>query len=168
LNPEHIEHLYNEGFSFSQIALWVKQGLRSLTQEQAEQSGFKVKDKNDEWVSGSGLYFPFKGKFGQLRLDVPIERKKGSTAKYLTPLGAKTQARIPSGCKVVTEGAKDAALVVCWGEFLRVRSQELATTVRLLSRMQATRFFSMPMAGLILLYSLIYSTRVSGSTAKFS
>ncbi len=108
LNPEHIEHLYNEGFSFSQIALWVKQGLRSLTQEQADQAGFKVKDGNDEWVSGSGLYFPFKGNFGQLRLDIPIERKKGSTAKYLTPLGAKTQARIPSGCKVVTEGAKDA------------------------------------------------------------
>jgi hypothetical protein len=109
LNPEHIEHLYNEGFSFSQIALWVKQGLRSLTEEQAEETGFKVKDGNDEWVSGSGLYFPFKGNFGQLRLDIPIERKKGSTAKYLTPLGAKTQARIPSGCKVVTEGAKDAA-----------------------------------------------------------
>jgi len=108
LNPEHIEHLYNEGFSFSQIALWIKQGLRSLTEEQAEQEGFKVKDGNDEWVSGSGLYFPFKGNFGQLRLDIPIERKKGSTAKYLTPLGAKTQARIPSGCKVITEGAKDA------------------------------------------------------------
>jgi hypothetical protein len=108
LSPDHIEHLYNEGFSFSQIALWVKQGLRSLTQEQAEQAGFKVKEGNDEWVSGSGLYFPFKGNFGQLRLDVPIQRKKGSTAKYLTPLGAKTQARIPSGCKVVTEGAKDA------------------------------------------------------------
>jgi hypothetical protein len=97
------------GFSFSQIALWVKQGLRSLTQEQAEQAGFKVKEGNDEWVSGSGLYFPFKGKFGQLRLDVPIERKKGSTAKYLTPLGAKTQARIPANCEVITEGAKDAA-----------------------------------------------------------
>jgi hypothetical protein len=108
LNPDHIDHLYNEGFSFSQIALWVKQGLRSLTQEQAEQAGFKVKDGNNEWVSGCGLYFPFKGNFGQLRLDIPIERKKGSTAKYLTPLGAKTQARIPSGCKVVTEGAKDA------------------------------------------------------------
>jgi len=109
LNPEHIDHLYNEGFTFSHIALWVGQGLRSLTQEQAEETGFKVKDRRDEWVSGSGLYFPFKGKFGQLRLDVPIERKKGSAAKYLTPLRAKTQARIPSGCKVVTEGAKDAA-----------------------------------------------------------
>jgi hypothetical protein len=109
LNPEHIEHLYSEGFTFSHIALWVKQGLQSLTEEQAEETGFKVKDGNDEWVSGSGLYFPFKGKFGQLRLDVPIERKKGSTAKYLTPLGAKTQARIPANCEVITEGAKDAA-----------------------------------------------------------
>jgi len=109
LNPEHIEHLYDEGFSFSQIALWVGQGLKSLTQEQAAELGFKVKDKNDKLISGSGLYFPFKGKFGQLRLDVPIERKKGSIAKYLTPLGAKTQARIPANCSVVTEGAKDAA-----------------------------------------------------------
>jgi hypothetical protein len=108
LNPEHIDHLYNEGFTFSHIALWVGQGLRSLTPEQAEETGFRVKDRKDKWVSGSGLYFPFKGKFGQLRLDVPIERKKGS-AKYLTPLGAKTQARIPANCEVITEGAKDAA-----------------------------------------------------------
>ncbi|HEY9905331.1 MAG TPA: primase-like DNA-binding domain-containing protein, partial [Candidatus Sericytochromatia bacterium] len=109
LNPEHIEHLYDEGFSFCQIALWVGQGLKSLMQEQAAELGFKVKGKNDQWTSGSGLYFPFKGKFGQLRLDIPIERKKGSIAKYLTPVGAKTQARIPANCKVVTEGAKDAA-----------------------------------------------------------
>jgi hypothetical protein len=40
---------------------------------------------------------------------LPLSGKMGSVAKYLTPLGAKTQARIPSGCKVVTEGAKDAA-----------------------------------------------------------
>src|SRR4028119_22360 len=98
LNPEHIEHLYDEGFSFCQIALWVGQGLKSLMQEQAAELGFKVKGKNDQWTSGSGLYFPFKGKFGQLRLDIPIERKKGSIAKYLTPLGAKTQARTPANC----------------------------------------------------------------------
>jgi len=116
LNPEHIEHLYDEGFSFPQIALWVGQGLKSLTQEQAAELGFKVKDKNDKLISGSGLYFPFKGKFGQLRLDVPIERKKGSIAKYLTPLGAKTQARIPAKCEVVTEGAKDAAAGSLHGE----------------------------------------------------
>ena len=109
LNPHHIEHLYDEGFSFSQIALWVKQGLKSLTQEQAAELGFKARGRDDKLISGSGLYFPFKGKFGQLRLDVPIERKKSSVAKYLTPLGAKTQARIPANCKVVTEGAKDAA-----------------------------------------------------------
>ncbi len=107
--PEHIEHLNNEGFTFSQITQWVEPGLESLTQEQAAERGFKAKDKDDKWVSGSGLYFPFKGKFGQLRLDVPIERKKGSIAKYLTPLGAKTQAQIPTNCQVITEGAKDAA-----------------------------------------------------------
>jgi phage/plasmid-associated DNA primase len=109
LKPDHIEHLYDEGFSFSQIALWVEQGLKSLTQEQAAELGFKAKDKDDKLTSVSGLHFPFKGKFGQLRLDVPIERKKGSVAKYLTPLGAKTQARIPAKCQVITEGAKDAA-----------------------------------------------------------
>ena len=109
LNPNHIEHLYNEGFTFSQIALWVDQGLRSLTKEQATEMGFKVKDKDDKLISGSGLYFPFTPKFGQLRLDVPVERKKGSVAKYLTPLGAKTQARIPANCQVITEGLKDGA-----------------------------------------------------------
>jgi hypothetical protein len=108
LNPEHIEHLCDEGFSLPHVARWVKQGLRSLTQEQAEQAGFKVKNKDGVYVSGEGLYFPFTREFGQLRLDAPIERKNGSVAKYLTPLGAKTKARIPSGCKVVTEGAKDA------------------------------------------------------------
>jgi len=109
LKPEHIEHLYDEGFSFSQIARWVGQGLKSLTQEQAAELNFKARDKDNKLISGSGLYFPFTKEFGQLRLDVPIERKNGSVAKYLTPLGAKTQARIPSGGKVVTEGAKDAA-----------------------------------------------------------
>lgn len=109
LNPDHIEHLYNEGFSFSDIAQWVDLGLHSQTEKQAAEVGFKVKNKDDKLVSGSGLYFPFTPKFGQLRLDVPIERKKGSVAKYLTPLGAKTQARIPANCQVITEGAKDAA-----------------------------------------------------------
>ncbi len=109
LEPNHIEDLCNEGFTLSHIAQWVDHGLRSLTQEQAVATGLKAKDINNEWVSGSGLYFPFTPKFGQIRLDVPIARKKGSAAKYLTPLGAKTQARIPANCKVVTEGAKDAA-----------------------------------------------------------
>ena len=108
LNPEHIQHLCDEGFSLSHIALWVGQGLRSLTEEEA-QTRFKAQNKDGVCVSGSGLYLPFTRSFGQLRLDTPIERKNGSVAKYLTPLRAKTQARIPSGCKVITEGAKDAA-----------------------------------------------------------
>jgi len=108
LNPEHIEHLCDEGFSLSHVALWVGQGLRSLTKEEAEQRGFKAKNKDGVCVSSSGLYFPFTKGFGQLRLDTLIERKNGAFAKYLTPSGAKTQARIPSGCKVITEGAKDA------------------------------------------------------------
>jgi hypothetical protein len=109
LDPAHIEHLHNEGFSLSQIALWVDGGLRSLTKEEAEEAGFKVKGKDGRWSSGSGLLFPFTKDFSQLRLDTPAEREKGKQAKYLTPLGAKTQARIPRNCKVITEGAKDAA-----------------------------------------------------------
>ncbi len=109
LNPEHIQHLYNEGFSFSHMALWVSQGLRSLTKEEAEKASFRAEDKNGAITSGSGLYFPFTRSFGQIRLDTPVERKNGAFAKYLTPSGAKTQARIPVGCKVITEGAKDAA-----------------------------------------------------------
>jgi hypothetical protein len=71
LKPEHIEHLYNEGFSFSHIALWVGQGLRSLIEEEA-QTRFKAQNKDGECVSGSGLYLPFTKDFGQLRLDTPI------------------------------------------------------------------------------------------------
>jgi hypothetical protein len=109
LEPNHIDHLMDEGFDLHQIALWVDQGLASLTKEEAEQRNFRVKDKYSRSVSGSGLYFPFSKEFGQLRLDTPVERENGSTAKYLTPLGAKSEARLPKGCLVITEGAKDAA-----------------------------------------------------------
>jgi hypothetical protein len=109
LEPSHIDHLIDEGFDLHQIALWINQGLTSLSKEQAEAQNFKVRDKYGSIVSGSGLYFPFSGQFGQLRLDTPIQRENGGIAKYLTPLGAKSEARLPKGCPVVTEGAKDAA-----------------------------------------------------------
>jgi hypothetical protein len=74
--PEHIEHLNNEGFTFSQITQWVEPGLESLTQEQAAELGFKAKDKDDKWVSGSGLYFPLKGSLGSLDLTFPLSAKR--------------------------------------------------------------------------------------------
>lgn len=109
LEPNHIDHLIDEGFDLHQIALWVGQGLASLSKEEADERNFKVKDKYGRWVSSSGLYFPFSSDFGQLRLDTPIERENGNTAKYLSPLGAKSEARLPKGCQIITEGAKDAA-----------------------------------------------------------
>ncbi len=106
LLPRHIGHLKKEGFTCELIAQWQNFGLRSLSTEQAYNLGFLLK-QGDQYVSGSGLYFPFTSSFGQLRLDTPITREDGSIAKYLTPLGASSQACIPEGCQVVTEGAKD-------------------------------------------------------------
>lgn len=116
LETEHWGHLIDEGFSPEQIAQWIDAGLASFSAQQAEERGFKLKDRDGCWVSRSGLYFPFTKDFGQLRLDFPIKRENGSTAKYLTPLGAKTQARMPRDCQVVTEGAKDAAAGSLLGE----------------------------------------------------
>jgi len=106
VSTQHIEHLHSEGFSDSQILEWQRQGLRTLTDAEAEKQGFKVKTLSG-LKSSSGLYLPFGNDFGQLRLDSPIQRENGQVAKYLTPVGAKSQAMIPSGCKAITEGAKD-------------------------------------------------------------
>lgn len=108
LKPEHAEHLLDEGFLPTQVARMIDSGVRSLSEEEAAQQGFKAKDLAGKYTSSSGLYFPFAGEFGQLRLDNPIEQKPNKFIKYLTPIGAKSQARIPTGCRVITEGAKDA------------------------------------------------------------
>lgn len=50
----------------------------------------------------------FTDSFGQLRADTSITRPDGSTAKYITPIGYKSQAMIPAHCQVITEGWKDA------------------------------------------------------------
>jgi phage/plasmid-associated DNA primase len=92
LQLQHAQHLIEEGFNAGQIARWVDQGLQSLSSDQAKEKGFKTKNKDGRWISGAGLYFPFVGDFGQIRLDVPIDRQNGAQAKYL-----------------ITEGAKDAA-----------------------------------------------------------
>ena len=107
LLPIHVKHLICEGFTAKKIEQWIKQGLKSLTEEEAIKMGFKAW-VNGEWKSGSGIYFPFTPSFGQLRLDEPIIRSNGKAAKYLTPNKKKTQAYLPSNCMVVTEGIKDA------------------------------------------------------------
>jgi phage/plasmid-associated DNA primase len=108
INPEHVEHLLDEGFLPTQVARMIDGGLRSLSENEAAQQGFKAKNASGKYTSSSGLYFPFTSEFGQLRLDKPIEQKPNKFAKYLTPIGAKSQARIPTGCRVITEGSKDA------------------------------------------------------------
>jgi predicted P-loop ATPase len=107
LKPEHQKHLLDEGFTLEQIAEWEKLGLRSIDKEEAEKLNLKYWTE-DGWKCGEGLYFPFTESFGQIRLDVPVVRSNGSTAKYLTPYGAKSEAWIPDGSNVITEGPKDA------------------------------------------------------------
>jgi hypothetical protein len=56
----------------------------------------------------TGIWFPFRGEFGQLRVDQP----KPESPKYLSPIGVKAQAWTPPGerAMVVTEGFKDGAI----------------------------------------------------------
>jgi predicted P-loop ATPase len=109
LCPEHWNHLANEGFSEANIRHLVEGDfISSIDADQAEQRGFRVRNQQREVLSGSGLYFRFSEDFGQLRLDEPIVRPNGSVAKYLSPLGHKTQTLDPGGALVWTEGAKDA------------------------------------------------------------
>ena len=111
----HVKHLLKEGFTIEHLKEWIKEGLKSLTKEEALEMGFKAWS-DGEWRSGSGIYFPFTPTFGQLRLDEPITRKNGKLAKYLTPHKAKTQAFTPADCKVRTEGIKDAKAGTWLGE----------------------------------------------------
>jgi predicted P-loop ATPase len=107
--PEHWNHLANEGFSEVNIRHLVEgEFIGSIDADQAEQRGFRVRNQQGEVLSGSGLYFRFSDDFGQLRLDEPIIRPNGSAAKYLSPLGRKTQTLDTGGALVWTEGAKDA------------------------------------------------------------
>lgn len=107
LLKKHRQHLADEGFNDVQIDSMVEAGLRSLTQSEALEQGFKIWD-GQEWKSSSGILFPFANGFAQVRLDTPLERLKGKPAKYLTPLGKTSEAFVPEGSKVITEGFKDA------------------------------------------------------------
>jgi hypothetical protein len=108
LTPAHCQHLTAEGFTDPQIAVLIEQfGVRSLTQSEALDQGFKVWD-GQQWKSSSGILFPFTDTFAQLRCDTPVIRANGKPAKYITQAGNPSQALLPEGCKVITEGFKDA------------------------------------------------------------
>jgi P4 family phage/plasmid primase-like protien len=109
LKQKDIEHLIGEGFSSDDITQLQKGGMRSLTQAEAETMGFGVTNPDGKWQSSSGLYLPFTETFGQLRADHPPINSKGKLCKYLTPARTKSQAWLLEGCKVITEGYKDAA-----------------------------------------------------------
>ena len=118
LREEHKNHLLSEGFTLSEIESWVEEGLRSISEEEAYISNFKIFNKKEsddeelkgEWISGSGIYFPFTERFAQVRLDIPIVRDDGKSVKYITPLKAKSEAYIPEGCIAITEGIKDGRM----------------------------------------------------------
>lgn len=108
LTPAHWEHLQSEGFTDAQIAELIKvYGVRSLTQPEALERGFKTWD-GQQYQSSCGILFPFTKTFAQERLDTPLDRQKGKPAKYLTPIGKSSEALIPKNCEAVTEGFKDA------------------------------------------------------------
>jgi hypothetical protein len=93
LVPNHRKHLIAEGFTEEQIDRLIGWGVRTIaTPKEAHAMGLSR--------YASGIWFPFKGEFGQLRVDQPRE------AKYLSPIGVKAQAWTPPGEKpmVVTEG----------------------------------------------------------------
>ena len=110
----HSSHLTSEGFSGEQVDRWREEGkIFSVCEDEARAMGFKVWDASSkEWKSGSGLFLQFADRFGQVRLDSPIEvtEKSGKvkTVKYLTPHKIESQLMMPSGVRAWTEGWKDA------------------------------------------------------------
>jgi len=101
LEPRHKDHLLSEGFSEIDISyIQESNKVRSISHDEARQMGFSV----DE---GGGLLLPFTNGFAQLRCDNPPIRD-GKPAKYLTQSKKASQAYLPEGVKVITEGLKDA------------------------------------------------------------
>jgi hypothetical protein len=101
LVPNHREHLIAEGFTEEQVDRLIGWGVRTIaTPKEAHAMGLS------RYVTG--IWFPFRGEFGQLRVDQP----KPESPKYLSPIGVKAQAWAPPGerAMVVTEGYKDGAI----------------------------------------------------------
>ncbi|MBN8564505.1 MAG: hypothetical protein J0L70_28645 [Leptolyngbya sp. UWPOB_LEPTO1] len=122
LTTAHRDHLKSEGFSEQQID-WMHNclGVQSITEAEARSFSIGTTDQHNEFVSSSGLYFPFAKGFGQIRCDDPPitgikEDGSPKRAKYLTPCKADVMAWLPDGVQVVTEGMKDALAGFLHGE----------------------------------------------------
>jgi hypothetical protein len=115
LTPRHCQHLQSEAFTDIQITELVERyGVRSLTQTEALEQGFKIWD-GKQWQSSAGILFPFTNTFAQLRCDAPVIHANGKPAKYITQAGRPSQALLPDGCRVITEGFKDAVAATLHG-----------------------------------------------------
>lgn len=120
LATEHYTHLLSEGFTEHQIWELEQFGVKSLTKLQALKEQFKVwDDKSAGFLSDAGLKFPFTKTFAQIRFDTPLvvtnKAGKERKVKYLSPSGAHSEAFLPDGVKVITEGAKDAWAGIFYG-----------------------------------------------------
>jgi hypothetical protein len=112
LTADHRQHLIYEGFVNEQINEFLEAGLiESLGPIEAAELFHQVKDSSGTPVTG-GLIFKFSKNFSQLRLDAPelIQKPGEKPPRYLSPAIPidTTCAYIPEGCKVITEGMKDA------------------------------------------------------------
>jgi P4 family phage/plasmid primase-like protien len=109
IKTKHREHLLSEGFTDEMINLHlIPLGIRSVSASESKHLGFFVKGDDGVIKNPEGLFFPFADRFGQIRDDEPA-LKDGKPAKYVSSPGkGVSKAYIPSGCKIVTEGLKDA------------------------------------------------------------
>lgn len=113
LNKTHKKHFVDEGWTPEEIDIAVKQyDVRSVSQHEAIALLGYYRNVT------SGIWFPFGGDFGQLRLDAPGR----GVPKYLSPCKGKATPRawVPTGCTVhtvgvFTEGWKDAFLATVRG-----------------------------------------------------
>jgi hypothetical protein len=99
LNTNHRQHLMSEGFNEAAIDRLISWGVRSILTPKAAHT-LKISK------TATGIWFPFAGEHGQLRVDRPKD------AKYLNPWGVKPSLWVPPDHptpSVITEGYKDAA-----------------------------------------------------------
>ena len=109
LAADHIQHLKDEGFTDEHVQVLLKLGVRTIEEAEAFRLGYKIWGPDGKPHSCRGILFPFANGFGQIRCDTPLERKgDGKPARYITPVGATSKVFSPEGCKIITEGFKDA------------------------------------------------------------
>jgi len=111
LTDQHRKHLLAELGSEEAVAKAIAYGARSVTAEEAQALGYRVRGTDDQIHHPSGLLLPFSGEFGQLRPDSPVIPKGGKKpAKYLGRAGAKQTVMVFGDGEptIATEGWKDA------------------------------------------------------------